>query len=194
MIAAGIVTIDTMTSTTAVLSNVSVIMNPLAPSTPVNVAMVGINTSATMLTASDQDRANRMMSAPASTTGTEQAKAHPTISQKSVAGTTAPQVAATPHRLHAVLVAELGPQPLDVHGHRGEVAEVPSPHLLEELLAREHRVDVGHAEQQQLELAVGQADRLAPDGRRTRCGGHGQLSGCQIDRRCPDWRRGPSQQ
>ena len=52
-----------------------------------NVAIVGISTSATMLTASDQDRASRMMSAPASTTGTEQASAHPTISQKSVAGT-----------------------------------------------------------------------------------------------------------
>ena len=62
-------------------------MNPLAPSTPVNVAIVGINTSATMLTASDHDRASRMMSAPASTTGTEQASAHPTISQKSVVGT-----------------------------------------------------------------------------------------------------------
>src|SRR4029078_426620 len=136
----------TMTSTTAVLSNVSVIMNPLAPSTPVNVAMVGINTSATMLTASDQDRASRRMSAPPSTTGTEQAKAHPTISQKSVAGTTAPQVAAAPHRLHAVLVAEVGSPSLDVHGHRGQVAEVPPPHLLEELLAGEHRVGMGHEE------------------------------------------------
>ena len=81
MMAAGIVTIETMTSTTAVRSNVSVIMNPLAPSTPVNVAIVGISTSATMLTASDHDRASRMMSAPATTTGTEQASAHPTISQ-----------------------------------------------------------------------------------------------------------------
>ncbi len=87
MTAAGIVTIDTITSTTAMLSNVSVIMNPLAPITPVNVAIVGISTSATMLTASDHDRASRMISAPASTTGTEQASAHPTISQKSVAGT-----------------------------------------------------------------------------------------------------------
>src|SRR3954471_10288516 len=194
MIAAGIVTIDTMTSTTAVLSNVSVIMKPLAPITPVTVAMVGINTRATMLTASDHDRANRMMSAPASTTGTEQANAHPMISQKSAAGTTAPQVAAAPHRLHAVLVAELRAQPLDVHGHRGQIAEVPPPHLLEELLAREHGVDVGHEEQQQLELAIGQADRLAPDGRRTRCGGDGQLSGRQIDGGCADRRRSPSQQ
>ncbi len=40
-------------------------MNPLAPSTPVNVASVGISTSATMLTASDHDRASRMMIAPA---------------------------------------------------------------------------------------------------------------------------------
>src|SRR3954469_15847238 len=174
MIAAGVVTIDTMTRTTTVLSNVSVIMNPLAPITPVNVAMVGINTSATMLTASDHDRANRMMSAPARTTGTEQANAHPTISQKSVAGTTAPQVAAAPHRLHAVLVAELRAQPLDVHGHRGQVSEIPPPHLLEQLLAREHRVDVGHEEQQQLELAVCQADRLAPGGRRTGSGREGQ--------------------
>src|SRR3954462_8649074 len=117
MTAAGIVTTDTITNTTAVRSNVSVIMNPLAPSTPVNVASVGISTSATMLTASDHDRASRMMIAPASTTGTEQASAHPTISQKSFAGTgTPPQVAAAPHRLHAVMVAELGPQPLDVHG------------------------------------------------------------------------------
>src|SRR3954464_844932 len=183
MIAAGIVTIETMTSTTAVVSNVSVIMKPLAPITPVNVAMVGINTSATMLTANDHDRANRMMSAPARTTGTEQANAHPTISQKSVAGTTAPQVAAAPHRLHAVLVAELRPQPLDVHGHRGQVAEVPPPHLLEELLAGEHRVDVGHEEQQQLEFAIGEADRLAPDRRGSRCGGDGHLPGPHNDTR-----------
>ncbi len=58
-------------------------MKPLAPSTPVKVAKTGISTSATMLTASDHDRASRMMIAPASTTGTEQASAHPTISQKS---------------------------------------------------------------------------------------------------------------
>ena len=98
MTAAGIVTIDTMTSTTAVRSNVSVTMNPLAPSTPVNVAIVGISTSATMLTASDHDRASRMISAPASTTGTEQASAHPTISQKSVAGTTVCSSASAHHR------------------------------------------------------------------------------------------------
>ena len=115
-----------------------------------------------MLTASDHDRASRMMIAPASTTGTEQASAHPTISQKSVAGTSrAPQVAAAPHRLHPVLVAELGPQPLDVHGHRGQIAEVPAPHLLQQFLAGEHGVGVGQEEQQQVELAVGQADRLA---------------------------------
>src|SRR4051812_50164890 len=100
MIAAGIVTMDTMTSTTAVLSNVSVIMKPLAPITPVNVAMVGINTSATMLTASDHDRANRMMSAPASTTGTEQANAHPIIPKKPPPAPTPPQEPPAPHRRH----------------------------------------------------------------------------------------------
>src|SRR3954471_20915417 len=98
MIAAGIVTIDTMTSTTAVLSNVSVIMKPLAPITPVNVAIVGINTSATMLTASDHDRANLMISAPASTTGTEHARAHPAISQSSCGGITRSALPATAHR------------------------------------------------------------------------------------------------
>src|ERR1700742_2842041 len=86
MTAAGIVTTDTITNTTPVRSNVSVIMKPLAPSTPVNVAIVGISTSATMLTASDHDRASRMIMAPARTTGTEQASAHPTISQKSFDG------------------------------------------------------------------------------------------------------------
>jgi hypothetical protein len=84
--AAGIVTIDTMTSTTAVCSNVPVTMKPLAPSTPASVASTGISTSATMLTASDQVRASRMTAAPASTTGTEQASAHPMISQKSAVG------------------------------------------------------------------------------------------------------------
>jgi hypothetical protein len=52
----------------------------------VNVAIVGISTSATMLTASDHDRASLMISAPASTTGTEQANDHPTISQSSGGG------------------------------------------------------------------------------------------------------------
>src|SRR5689334_9842701 len=96
MTAAGIVTTDTMTRTTAIRSNVWVIMNPLAPSTPVNVASVGINTSATMLTASDHDRASRMLIAPASTTGTEQASAHAAISHKSV-GTTSSVLRASAH-------------------------------------------------------------------------------------------------
>ena len=65
------------------LSKVEVIMKPLAPSTPVNVAITGISTSATMLTASDQVRASRITTPPISTTGTEQASAQPTISQKS---------------------------------------------------------------------------------------------------------------
>ncbi len=73
-------------------------MNPLAPSTPVNVAIVGISTSATMLTASDHDRANRMISAPASTTGTEQASAHPTISQ--IIGGIAPALRVSASPLH----------------------------------------------------------------------------------------------
>src|SRR6478735_2247828 len=82
------VTTETITSTIAVRSNVAVIMKPLAPSTPVNVANTGINTNATMLTANDHDRASLKMIAPASTTGTEHASAHAAISHKSV-GTTA---------------------------------------------------------------------------------------------------------
>ena len=54
--------------------------------TPVKVARVGINTSATMLTASDHDRASRMVSAPVNTTGIEQASAQPAISHRSVTG------------------------------------------------------------------------------------------------------------
>src|SRR5215207_734231 len=155
-----------MTSTMAVRSNVSVIMNPLAPSTPVNVASVGISTSATMLTASDHDRASRIMIAPASTTGTEQPSANAAISHKSV-GTTAPEVPAAPHRLYAVMIAELGPQPLDVHGDRRQIAKVPAPHLFQQFLAGKHRVGVGEEEHQQVEFAVGQADGLAVDGHRT---------------------------
>ena len=78
------VTIDTIASTTAICWKVSVIMKPLAPNTPVNVAIVGINTSATMLTASDHERASRIAMAPAATTGTEQASAQPAISHRSV--------------------------------------------------------------------------------------------------------------
>src|SRR5690348_9820994 len=117
------VTTDTITSTTPVCSKVSVIMNPLAPSTPVNVARVGISTSTTMLSASDQDRANRMMIAPARTTGSEQARAQPMISARFCTGT--PQVATPPHGLDPVPIPEFGPQPLDVHRHGGQVAEVP---------------------------------------------------------------------
>src|SRR5271166_4236557 len=83
MTAVGIVTTATITSTTAVCSNVWVIMNPLAPSTPVNVARVGISTSTTMLTASDHDLASRITSHPASTTGSVQATAKPRISAMS---------------------------------------------------------------------------------------------------------------
>src|SRR3954453_11496315 len=129
MTAAGIVTTDTITSTTAVRSNVSVIMNPLAPSTPVNVANTGISTNATMLTASDHERASRMTIAPASTTGTEQASAHAAISHRSV-GTATPQIPPAPHRLHPMVIAELGPQPFDVHRDGRQIAKVPVPHLL----------------------------------------------------------------
>src|SRR6478752_5296054 len=170
------VTTDTITSTTAVFSNVSVIMNPLAPSTPVNVANTGMSTSATMLTASDHDRASRMMIAPASTTGTEQASAHPAISHRSVGTSRAPQVAATPDRLHPMLIAELGPQPLDMHSHGGQIPEVPAPHQLQQLLAGEHGVGVGQEEQQQVELAVGQRNRLSGNGHRPRRGRHGQIA------------------
>src|SRR3989337_1466066 len=83
MTAAGIVTTDTISRTTTIRGKVSVIMNPLAPITPVNVASVGISTNATMLTASDQDRASRITTAPATTTGTEQASAMPIICQRS---------------------------------------------------------------------------------------------------------------
>src|SRR5689334_18309270 len=117
-----------MTKSTAIRSNVAVIMKPLAPSTPVKVANTGIKTSTTMLTASDHDRASRMMIAPASTTGTEQASAHAAISHRSV-GTATPQIPAAPHRLHPMVISELGPQPLDVHGDCRQVAEVPAPHL-----------------------------------------------------------------
>src|SRR5690349_10286199 len=151
-----------MTSTSAVFSNVSVIMKPLAPSTPVNVASTGISTSATMLTASDHDRASRMTTAPATTTGTEHASAHPTISTRSFGGTVAlPQVAATPHRLNALVLAEFGAQALHVHRHGGQVAEIPAPDLPEQFLAGVDGVTVGQEEQQQVEFAVGQAQRTA---------------------------------
>src|SRR5690242_9289712 len=138
MTAAGKVTTETMTSTTAMRSNVSVIMKPLAPSTPVNVANTGISTSATMLTASDHDRASLMMIAPASTTGTEHASAHAAISQRSVGTVAAPQISAPPHRLHPMVLAELGPQSFDMHGDSRQIAKVPAPHLLQQLLAGEH--------------------------------------------------------
>src|SRR3954453_13768780 len=150
--AAGMVTTDTITSTTAVRSNVSVIMKPLAPSTPVNVANTGISTSATMLTASDHDRANRMMIAPASTTGTEQARAHAAISHRSVGTGATPQVPAAPNRLHPMVVAELGSQPLDMHRDRRQIPEVPAPHLLQQFLAGEDGVGVGEEEHQQIEF------------------------------------------
>src|ERR1700678_3477973 len=124
MTAAGIVTTATMTSTTAVRSNVSVTMNPLAPRTPVKVASVGISTSTTMLRASDQDRASRVIRAPAITTGSEHASAHPTICQKSFAGIVipaagpGPQVAPTPHGLDAMAVAEFRAETFDVHRDR----------------------------------------------------------------------------
>src|SRR5689334_23813920 len=102
-----------MTKSTAIRSNVAVIMKPLAPSTPENVANTGIKTSATMLTASDHDRASRMMIAPASTTGTEQASANAAISHRSVGTVATPQIPAAPHCLHSMMLAELGPQSFD---------------------------------------------------------------------------------
>jgi hypothetical protein len=129
MIAAGMVTTETMTRTMVMPSNRGESMNPLAPNTPVNVATVGISTSTTMLSVRDHDRASRIRMAPAATTGTEHASAMPTISQMSVGiPLLAPHVATAPDGLDPMLVAELRPQPLDVHGDGGEVAEVPLPH------------------------------------------------------------------
>src|SRR6476659_7974977 len=158
-----------MTSTTAVCSKVSVIMKPLAPSTPVNVARTGINTRVTMLTANAHDRASRMITAPVSTTGTEHANAQPTTSQKSAVGIRPPRrcpvggphIAAPPHRLHPMPLAQLGAQPFDVNSHRRQVSEIPVPHLPEEILPGEDGISVGEEEQQQVELAVGEVDRRA---------------------------------
>ena len=113
-----------------------------------------------MLTANDHDRANRMIIAPASTTGAEQASAHQAISHKSVGMrlllVAAPEVAAAPHRLQPMCVTEFGPQSLHMHRHRRQVAKVPAPHLLQQFLAGEHGVGVSQEEQQQVELAVRQ--------------------------------------
>src|SRR5882757_3132100 len=171
MTAAGMVTTDTMTSTTMMASNRDVNMNPLAPSTPVKVATVGISTSTTMLTVKDHDRARTIRIAPASTTGSEHANARPMISHRSSAGIRrlAPHVTAAPHRLHPMLVAELGAQSFHVHGHGRQIAEVPLPHLFQKFLSAEHDAAMGEEEQQQIELAVGQIDGPAVDGHRP-CG------------------------
>src|SRR5689334_16803557 len=136
MIAAGTVTSAMMTMTKAVCRNVSVIMKRLAPSTPAIVASVGIKTSTTMLSASDHDRASQITSQPSSTSGSEQPSAQPTISRKSrhPIGAPCPQVAAAPHGLQPVVLAELRAQPLDVHGDRRQIAEVPTPDPGEQLL------------------------------------------------------------
>src|SRR4051794_39162279 len=191
MIAAGMVTTATMTSTTAMPSNRGDSMNPLAPNTPVKVATVGIKTSTTMLRVSDQDRASRIKTAPATTTGTEHASAMPAISQLSVAGipVLTPHVATTPDGLHPVLVTQFRPEPLDVHGDGGEVAKVPLPHHLQQFLAGEHDSGVGEEEQQKVELAVGEADRLALDGHRAGRGRHRHVTNGHDDGWCAERRR-----
>ena len=82
-------------------------------------------------------------------------------------------------------VAELGAQPLDVHGDRGQVAEIPVPHLLEQVFAGEDGAGVGQEEQQQVEFAVRQADRLTPDRHGPRRGADGEIAGRDVDRRTP---------
>src|ERR1700742_4887542 len=100
MIAAGIVTTETMTSTTVNVSNCWDSMNPLAPRTPVKVATVGMSTRTTMLSVTDHDLASRIIVAPIATTGTEHASEMPTISQMSVGiPILAPHVATAPHGL-----------------------------------------------------------------------------------------------
>src|SRR3954465_665764 len=188
MMAAGMVTTETMTRITVTPSNRLESMKPLAPNTPVNVATVGISTSTTMLSVNDHDRASRISAAPATTTGTEQASAMPAISHMSAVGIPllAPHVTAAPHRLHPVVIAELRPQPLDVHGDGGEVAEVPLPHPFQQFLSAVDDAGVGEEEQQQIELAVGQADRPALDGRGA-CGGRDRhVAQRHADRRGAD--------
>ena len=124
MTAAGRVTTATIANTTAIVRKVLSVMNRLANNTPAKVARVGISTSATMLTVSDHDLANLMITPPMSTTGNEPPSARRAIWVRSFGGTvtadgfTPPQVSAAPHRVHLMVFAELGPQPLDVHGHR----------------------------------------------------------------------------
>src|SRR6478736_4969167 len=60
-----------------------------------------------------------------------------------------PQVSASPHRLHPMVIAELGPQPLAVHGHRRQIAEIPAPHLFQQFFPGEDGVGMGEKEHQQ---------------------------------------------
>ncbi len=149
--------------------NVLSAMNPLAQNTPAKVASVGISTRATMLTVIDQDRASRI----SSDAGQHHRQRTPQCQQRDLGQVmrshghrrrrvAAPQVAAAPDGLDAVVLAEFGPQPLDVHGDGGQVAEVPVPHPLEQFLAGEDGVGVGQEEHQQVELAVGQTRPVAP--------------------------------
>src|SRR5256885_4671617 len=59
---------------------------------------------------------------------------------------------------------DLLPQPSHMDGHSGLVAEVPAPHLLQQLLPGERFARVGHQEHQQIELPSGQRQLRAPQG------------------------------
>ena len=154
--------------TTAIVpTSCGVYMNPLTPTTPTSAAASGTSTSAVIAAVTDRRRI-RCSRQPAD-------HARPAARTAAPAAPPAPARRATfirpdPARVVAVAGApdrgdpprpgrvglDLLPQPPHVHGHRGLVAELPAPHLGQQLGPGVGAAGVGEQEGEQVELAGGQ--------------------------------------
>src|SRR4051812_22959830 len=173
--ATGSVTSTTSTHTSAIVVSVGLNMKPLTPSTPAITATTGTSTSTVIVVVREPRRTQYSNPVPSATTGSTSASATgrmssaclsicPSDSPGSIIGTDSRAVViAVPHSPHRRDPRrfrrgdlDLLTQPSHVDGHSGLVAEVPAPHLLQQLLAGERLAGVRQQEHQQVELPRGQ--------------------------------------
>ena len=199
----GTVTTATTTTTARVPASCGVYMKPLTATTPPSAATSGTSASVVIAAVTDRRRM-RCRSRPPSARhgqGEQQCRGQrPAPARRARQPSRRPQagvvaVAGAPDRGDPPRLRRVGldllPQPADVHGDRRLVAELPPPHLREQLRAGEGPAGVGEQERQQVELAGGERERRAGQGRApgaprsTRRSPSDQRAGVRGRGRCP---------
>ena len=194
-IALGTLTAVTASQTRAVRRSSAVNMNWLVPTTPTMIAISGTRVSRTIDVASARVRSWRRMTAPIATTPSDVIRPMMMECRSAELMRGVPSIAESVDRDEALRVCghvlDLVAQSFDVDRDGRVVAELPAPHLLEQVVAAEHLVRVAQEELQQVELARRQRQRLVA---LARLAGHRVERQVSVDQHAFDrggaWRAG----